>query len=218
MRHVGNIESPGGHICCHEDACSPSTKLCQRVLPLILRSIPVDGGSWQTLRRKRMLKDVGSTLCLDEDERETFNLLELGHESLLLLRLWYIFGSLCNQINCRSNSAYSDEYIVVAEITSKALNLGGECRREHERLAFKWLWHTKLLSDATYLWLKPHVEHPIGLIKDENTHSLHNHPCTIQQINEPARSTNQQFTTALELPQLLDDWCTSITNHGSDAR
>ena len=64
-----------------------------------------------------------------------------------------------------TNPANSKENIVTEEVASKHLDLFWESGREHHGLpSILGSWHVVLLNNSSYLWLKPHIEHTIGLI------------------------------------------------------
>jgi hypothetical protein len=77
--------------------------------------------------------------------------------------------------------------------TGQPLNFLGPSGREHEGLT---IW-SNLADDLANLGFETHVQHPIGLIKNQVRHSAEVSPASLQHVDETSRGGNHDLNTAL---------------------
>lgn len=68
--HVRDVEATGGHICGDQHRRAARLEAAQCGLTLLLGAVAVDRGRGQVVAAQELLKPIGTTLGLDEDDSQ----------------------------------------------------------------------------------------------------------------------------------------------------
>ena len=100
------------------------------------------------------------------------------------LHLLHITTSSSDQTNSK------EEVVVGQELLSRLLHLVWESCREHQSLAIalgRLLGHVFVLHHLLDLWHEAHVQHPVGLIQDQEVAMGKRYPSFLYKVVQPAR-------------------------------
>ena len=115
---------------------------------------------------------------------------EESHECIEFVALFDKVDGLGDVFGSGADSAHGEEDVVSHEITGEALDVGGECGREHHGLSF-FTGHTLLFHNAADLGFESHIQHAIGFVEDEEFNIFHTQSSTFNEIDQSSRSGNK---------------------------
>jgi len=133
-----------------------------------------------------------------------------------LVHVLNIFNLLSDILRGGADTTNRQEYVILQEIPSKHLDVTGKCGREHEGLAVLDTRHILAFDNSTDLRLETHVQHTIGLIKDEIFNVAQRDASTLNQIDKTAWSSDEKITSTLDLAKLRPYIGTTIDNARAD--
>lgn len=166
QRHVGNVQSARGHVRRHQDLHAVELERAERVLAVGLGAVAVDGRGLEVLRGEIALQNVRLALRLHEDQDPSVSpVLQLVEEVGVLVGVLHVDHALLDVLRGAADAAHGEEDVVDEEVAREALDLVGERRGEHERLAVAR--HARLLHDVADLRLEAHVQHAVRLVQHE---------------------------------------------------
>ena len=171
MGDVGNVETTCGNSCGDQNGSAPRAESLEGHLALTLRSIAVDGGSRKVVAHEEITEHVCHPLRLDKDEGQAEVVLALTAEDIkqdaALVIVFDIFNFLGDVLAGAPNTTNAQEDVVLQEVLSEHLNVTGEGGAKHEGLTLGSPRHIFALDNTSDLGLETHVQHTIGLIKDQ---------------------------------------------------
>ena len=116
----------------------------------------------------------------------------------------------------RTDTANGQEDVVLHEVAGEHLDIAREGRGEHERLAVLNRRHVFPLDDPANLGLETHVQHTIGLVKNEIANVRQADPATLDQVHETTGGSAEKIAPTLNLPQLLIDISAAVDDSRAD--
>ena len=211
VRDVRDIETTSSNGSSDKDGRATRTEGLQGRLTLALSAVTVNGRSREVVDQEEVGEHVGHALRLNEDEGEAgaVRLEDIEKDRALVLVL-DVLDPLGDVLGGRADTTDGEEDVVLHEVSSEHLDVAGEGGGEHERLTLLNAGHVLALDDPTNLRLETHVEHAVGLIKDEVLHVGKADAPAFNQIDETARGSAEEVTSTLDLPQLLVDVGTAV--------
>mmetsp|Transcript_59436 Transcript_59436/g.145470 ORF Transcript_59436/g.145470 Transcript_59436/m.145470 type:complete len:254 (+) Transcript_59436:636-1397(+) len=152
-----------------------------------------------------------------EDQNQAFfNCQKEAHQCFQLFVLFHVFYGLRHILRRGTDSTDRQEDVVSEEVTCQPLDIGREGSAKHHRLAVVTLTHSRLFNDPADLGLETHIQHPIGLVKDQVMDVVHAKSATFDQVDEPSWRRDQKVATALDLPELVTDFSTTVDTDTGD--
>eukprot|EP00128_Syssomonas_multiformis_P013836 Colp12_sorted_trinity150504_noHs@31596 len=133
-----------------------------------------------------------------------------------LVSLIDVHNVLGDVLGSGTDTAHGKVDVVVQEIASKKLDLLGEGSTEHESLSLARRGHVLALDNGTDLVFETHVQHAIGLIKDEEAAVSKVNATTLKHIHQSAGGGNKQVATLLEIAHLRANVGTTVHDARTD--
>ena len=104
--------------------------------------------------------------------------------------------------------------VVVQKVAGKALNFAGPSCAPHQRLFVR----ADLRQNFPNLRLKSHVQHPIGFVKYEVSHSPEIRVPLLQHIDETTRRRDADLNSRSKVPNLRTFWHSAVHASVFDSR
>ena len=206
------VEAARGDVGRDERRHLPRAEPLERALAGALRHVAVHRGALDAVAAQLRRETVGAALCPHEHEREPGLGVEQLDEAVDLV-----------------GRGDRDEAVVDLAVGVLGRQLGGEPRRvervrlreradltverrgEEHRLALRRQHPDDLLD----LRLEAHVEHPVGLVEDEDPDRAERNEPAVREVGEPARRRDDDVR-ALELLRLRRDRRAAVGGRGAD--
>ena len=193
MAYAGNVDAARGNIRCDEDFDFAITKCLQRSGPLALAFVAVNGGGLDASASKPTHNAVSAMLGTGKNQRTVnFFALQLERQQSLLFALFNKGHELLNALcrGCRRCNRHAHR--IVEEAVAQFSNRLWHGCREEQCLTLLWqqLVNTLQRMDETK------VHHLVRFIKDENFDVLQRYGALFNQIDQTARSCDQNIDAA----------------------
>merc|ERR1719318_2257810 len=120
-----------------------------------------------------------------------------------LVRLLDPDNLLRDVLRCGADSADCQEHIIPQEVPGEHLDLLGKGGGEHHGLPDIRSRHVVLLHNPPDLWLETHVQHTVSLVQAQVLTKLQGDLPSVQEVNQPSRSGNQEVAASVQLPHLV---------------
>lgn len=165
---VGDIQTSSGNGSRDQDRGSTALELLQSPLSFSLGSVTVNSGSVNARVTQEVTQVVGHSLGLNKDQGQSvgFGANDIEKQGSLVV-VFDKLDTLGNVLGSGTDSANGQEDIVLQEVSGEHLNLSRERGGEHERLSLLNAGHVLALDNLSNLRFETHVEHSVGLIKNQ---------------------------------------------------
>mmetsp|Transcript_103844 Transcript_103844/g.293674 ORF Transcript_103844/g.293674 Transcript_103844/m.293674 type:complete len:628 (+) Transcript_103844:141-2024(+) len=220
---VLDVETAGSDVRGNQHGVGARLERLQRLLSLLLRPVAMDRGDGHAGLVEVQLQGVGGPLCLHEYDGEAV----LGEMILdsplqlpkLLLQLARINHMLLHQLRGGTHAAHLNEDIVGEEVLGHDLHLPSKRGRKHHGLAPHPAprRHACPLHDLPNLGLEAHIQHAIGLIKDEELDQLQRGVAALRHVCEAPRGGNEDVAALLQVVALLAHVGTAVNDTALNA-
>ena len=190
-----DVDAARQHVGRHEDVDLAVTEVRERVLPLVLAAVAVDGGAGDALPAQASAAGVGAMLRSGEDDDavRTLGDEDLGEKCVLGLE-----GNgereLVDRLGDRALAGDLDADRVVDEVGDARDGGVVERRREEERLALT----RHLGDDLAHARKEAHVEHAVRLVDDEHLDGPEMADALVDEVDEPARCRDEDVAAPCE--------------------
>lgn len=200
---VGNIQTTSCDSSGNQDGAAARAEHLQSTLTLALSTVSVDGGGREALVDQEIRQGIRHALRLHKDQGKTRAMsVKNVEQDRPFVNVLDVFDLLGDVLGGRTDTSNRKEDVLLQEVTGKHLNVAGESGRKHEGLTGLSRGHVLALYNATNLGLETHVQHAVSLVKNQVLDVLKRDTATLDQVNETARSSDEQITTTLDLAQL----------------
>ena len=200
VRQALNIQPARRDIAGNQQPDFAVLEALQRFGALRLRHVAMQRRRIETVAGQRALQDIDIALAIAEDQR-VFDVLAADQAAQ---RLALIFRGddhqrLLDQRGRRGRRRHGDRDGLVEESVGQAADLRRHRGREEQRLpGFR-----QQTDDAFDIGDEPHIEHPVGLVDDQDAHIRQQDLAALEQVEHPARRGDQHIDAAVEFLQLI---------------
>jgi len=129
-----------------------------------------------------------------------------------LVNVLDVLNLLSDVLRSRTDTTDRQEDVILEEVLSKHLNVAREGGRKHESLAVLNARHILALNNTTNLGLETHVQHAVSLVKNQILDVAQRDTTTLYEIDQSARSGDQQVAAAFDLAKLGSYLSTTVDN------
>ena len=219
LRHLGNIkvddvrqlldvDPARGNVRRDKDAAAPLLEGGQRRLTGVLRFVAVDRLRGEAGTRQIARHAVSAVLRPREDEHgDELRVFQQPREEAALVLAVDEIDVLADGLHRRRGRRDLHDRHVVQQTVGDFLNLRRHRGGEQERL----LLLRRFVDDAPHVVDEAHVEHPVGLVEDENLERVEAHKALPDEIVEPPRRRDEDVHAVFErghlrrLPHAAED-------------
>mmetsp|Transcript_30224 Transcript_30224/g.59345 ORF Transcript_30224/g.59345 Transcript_30224/m.59345 type:complete len:223 (+) Transcript_30224:563-1231(+) len=220
MPDVLHIEPARTDVCGDHDGALSRFERADHEVPLPLLLVSVNRQSLEVFSLQTMNDVVTEPFRLHEDQHfgsliHRADLLQQAAQLLrLLVRSVDDLDELGNRVSC--SQVYVTDVdvhrVLPAEISCQCLHLPRPGCGPEERLPV----FADHLHDLPNLWLEAHVQHPVGLVEDQEGDPLEVCRSTLEEVEESPGSSDRHVRPPAELTHLRSPGSTSVDCGCSD--
>ena len=195
VRQVLDVEPPRSDVGRDEDADRAGLELLERPRPLRLRAVTVDRDRIDPVPVQPGGEAGGGDLRPREDQdlAEVLRPDEVGEELLLPVTVHGVHD-LPNRVDRRVPWRDLDLLRIAQDRPRQPADVVGEGRREHQVLAAG----REQVEDPLDVRQEAHVEHPVGLVEDEDLHLAQVRDALADEVEEPAGRRDEDLDAGAE--------------------
>jgi len=200
------------------DRTSTRFEFCENPITFTLLLVTVNSESGPAILPHEFGQVVGDTFGSNkDDDLGVFlrNGLEVLEKPWSFVVLGHDFDQLGDVVVCgKLHGSNVDLDIVVEEILSQSLNLFGPGSRKEQSLSVG----SDLRDDLSDLGLETHVQHSVGLVHDQVSHTLEISSTRFEHVDQSTGSSDANLDTSREIPDLGAFGRTTVNGSVSDSR
>mmetsp|Transcript_66725 Transcript_66725/g.201419 ORF Transcript_66725/g.201419 Transcript_66725/m.201419 type:complete len:301 (+) Transcript_66725:564-1466(+) len=204
--HGLDVEAPGCHVGGHEHSLGTCLEEAECLVPLTLVLVTVDDDTVLRAQRHRLAHALG---VHKDDGLVVVRLPQNAIKALLLFTEVATADDTLLDIGVhpqRVHLANSDLNRIPHELCSESPHRGRPRGREHHSLPLL----RQLPDHLPDLRLESHVEHPVGLVKDKEIHTLHADHTALEEVVEAAGRADGDLATLSHGLQLGHSICAAV--------
>ena len=195
MAETGDVEAARGDVGGDHQRDFTVLEFLQRFQAGGLRHVSMQrhGAEIMPLQRRHQRADVA--LAVAEDHRVLHILAFQQPAERFALALRCCPGEMLGDgVGGAGRRRYLDDLGVRDELVAEGLDIVGQGGREEQCLAKR----RQQADNALDIRDKAHIEHPVGLVDDENLHICQQHLAALEMVEQPARRGDQHIDPLVE--------------------
>ena len=195
MGKACHVDAAGCDIRRHQHPALAGFETVERCLPRVLGFVPVDAGCLNALAFQIPDDAVHAVFRAGKDEGALdFRIGQQLRKQVFFVDLIHIVQALVNGLDGGGDRIDLDVLRVHEEVKGQLFHLGRHGCGKEKGLALV----RQAADDLPYVVNKAHVEHPVGLVQDEDLDPIQTHEALAYQVQQAARAGDNNVRAAVK--------------------